>query len=121
MLGVAMPQVVNQSKGTVVADTVEVADSFWARFWGLMGRKSLPGGHGLYLKSTSSIHTAFMRFPIDVIFVNRDGRVRKVAAAVRPFRVALGFGAGGALEVPAGAAGQAQVEAGDLLRFSDGD
>jgi uncharacterized membrane protein (UPF0127 family) len=86
-----------------------------------MGRKGLSLGEALYLTGASSIHTAFMRFPIDIIFVDGEGQVRKVAAAVKPFRLALGFGARGALELPAGAAAQAQVEAGDRLLFRDAE
>jgi uncharacterized membrane protein (UPF0127 family) len=114
-----MPKVINQSKGTVVAERVQMAAGLWSRFWGLMFRKELPDGHGLYLRSTYSIHTAFMRFPIDVIFVGKDGRVRKVAAAVKPFRVAVARSAAGALELPAGAAVKANVEPGDVLVFAD--
>jgi uncharacterized membrane protein (UPF0127 family) len=84
-----------------------------------MFRKDLPEGHGLYLRSTYSIHTAFMRFPIDVIFMDNDGRVRKVAAAVKPFRVAAARAAAGALELPDGAAAKANVEPGDVLVFAD--
>lgn len=114
-----MPRVINQSKGTVVAEKVEVAHSLWSRWWGLLGRPSLAEGYGLYLPSTSSIHTAFMRFPIDIVFLGKGGQVRKVATAMKPFRLALGFGAQGALELPAGAAAKAGVEAGDVLVFSD--
>lgn len=114
-----MPQVLNESKGTVVAQRVELAESLWARFWGLMGRSRLPAGHGLYLRSTSSVHTAFMRFPIDVIFLDKEGQVRKVVSGLKPFRLALGFGASGALELAAGAAAQAQVTPGDRLVFTD--
>ena len=115
-----MPRVVNQTRGTVVAERVEIADSFWSRFWGLMGRRRLDEGHGLYLHSTYSIHTAFMRFAIDVVFIDEDGRVHKVVAAVKPFRAALATGSrGGGLELPAGAAAKASVEPGDQLEFSD--
>lgn len=116
-----MSRVVNESKGTVVAQRVELAESLWSRFWGLMGRRGLAHGYGLYLRSTSSVHTAFMRFPIDVIFLDKDGRVRKVVPGLKPFRLALGFGASGALELAAGAAAQAQVAPGDRLVFSDAD
>ena len=116
-----MPRVVNQTRGTVVAERVEIADSSWSRFWGLMGRRRLDDGHGLYLHSTYSIHTAFMRFAIDVVFVDEDGRVHKVAAAVKPFRAALALGSRGALELPAGAAAKASVEPGDQLEFSNDD
>src|SRR3972149_6817440 len=109
-----MPRVLNETKGTVVAEQARIADGFWSRFWGLMGKGSLPEGQGLLLKPSNSIHTAFMRFAIDVVFVDREMKVVKVAPEMRPFRVALAFGgAHSALELPAGAASQAQIEPGD--------
>lgn len=105
----------------MVAERVELAESLWSRFWGLMGRKKLAPGHALYLRSASSVHTAFMRFPIDIIFLEKDGRVRKVVPALEPFRVALDFGSSGVLELIADTAAQAQVTAGDKLTFSEGD
>ena len=64
------------------------ADGFVSRFLGLMGRRALPGGEGLLLVPGGSIHTLFMRFPIDVVFVAADGAVLRVAPAVRPWRLA---------------------------------
>lgn len=111
-----MPRVVNQSKSTVVAEDVRVADGIWSRFWGLMGRKSLPQGSGLLLKPSNSIHTLFMRFPIDVVFLDRSLRVVKVVPEMKPYRAAMAFrGAHSALELNAGAAAAAEVEAGDQL------
>ncbi len=111
-----MTQVTNETKGTVVADQTRVADSIRTRFWGLLGRRSLPEGHGLLLRPSTSIHTAFMRFTIDVVFLDKRNRVVKVVPEVKPFRIA-GTWRGGhsTLELPAGAAAQAQVERGDQL------
>lgn len=111
-----MSRMVNESKGTVVAEQVQVADTIWSRFWGLMGRRCLPQGHGLLLRSSSSIHTAFMRFVIDVVFLDRESRVVKVVPEMKPFRVTAALGGGcSALELPAGAAARARVERGDRL------
>lgn len=111
-----MPRIVNETRGTLVAQDVQVADGVWSRFWGLMGRRRLPEGGGLLLKPSSSIHTAFMRFPIDVVFLDRELRVVKVVPEMKPFRVTMAFGgAHSALELNAGAAARAQVEADDQL------
>ena len=111
-----MIQVRNETRGTVVADQTQVADSVRTRFWGLLGRPSLPEGHGLLLRPSSSIHTAFMRFAIDVVFLDRENRVVKVVPEMKPFRMAVTWpGAHSALELPAGAAAQARVERGDQL------
>ena len=73
------------------------------RLLGLMGRRRLKEGEGLLLSPCSSVQTLFMRFPIDVIFVDREAEVVKVAPAVAPFRLAFGGrGARDALEVAAG-------------------
>ena len=113
-----MARVVNETKGTVVADRVGVATSFWSRFKGLMLRGSLPEGEGLLIKPSGSIHTAFMRFPIDVVFLSKEHEVVKVVHAIRPWRTALSS-AHSALELPAGSAEKAKVKAGDALVLVD--
>lgn len=111
-----MPRVINQTKGTLVAEDVRVAASIWSRFWGLMGRKSIPEAGGLLLRPTSSIHTAFMRFPLDIVFLDRQLRVIKIVAGMKPFRATVAFGgAHSALELNAGVAGQAGIQTGDQL------
>lgn len=115
-----MPRVINETRGTVVAEDVRLAEGIWSRFWGLMGRKALPEDGGLLLRPSSSIHTAFMRFAIDVVFLDRALRVIKVVSQMKPFRVAVAFGgAHSALELNAGAAAKAQVEKGDQLALVD--
>ena len=109
-----MARIWNQTKGTVVADEARVARSFWSRFCGLMGRAELPEGEALLIEPSSSIHTAFMRFPIDVVFLDRECRVVKVAPEVRPFRTRLSSGHS-TLELPAGQAELSMIEAGDQL------
>src|SRR4030042_4786163 len=115
-----MPRAVNETRGTVVAEDVGVADGVWSRFWGLMGRRSLPEGGGLLLRPSSSIHTAFMRFPIDVVFLDRELRGVKGVPEMKPFRVAGAVGgAHSALELNAGAAAKAQVETDDQLALAN--
>ena len=114
-----MTQVTNETKGTEVASQAQVADSIPSRFWGLLGRRFLPDGHGLLLRPSSSIHTAFMRFAIDVVFLDRENRVVKVVPELKPFRLAGCWrGAHSALELPAGGAAAGDVEQGDQLLIS---
>ncbi len=114
-----MTQVTNKTKGTVVASRTRVADSIPTRFWGLLGRRSLPDGHGLLLRPSSSIHTAFMRFAIDVVFLDKENRVVKVVPELKPFRMAGCWrGAHSALELPVGGAAAGEVEQGDQLLIS---
>ncbi len=109
-----MARIVNETKGTVVAEEVGLARSFWKRFKGLMMRGTLPEGEALLIEPSGSIHTAFMRFPIDVVFLSRERQVMKVVPAIRPWRLAFSK-AHGALELPAGGAAKAGVELGDRL------
>jgi uncharacterized membrane protein (UPF0127 family) len=116
----AIIRLVNESKGTVVATRMRVADNLWSRFWGLMGRRALADGEALLLRPCSSIHTMFMRFPIDVVFIDEGNEVVKVVSNLRPFRLTMAPGsAQSVLELDAGAAAQAKVEPGDLLVMVD--
>ena len=114
----------NETRGTVLADRLLVASSLWARFRGLMGRRSLPSGEGLYLTGTNGIHMFFMRFPIDAVFVGRpaaDGGlpVLSVHRRVRPWvgMVPLVRGAAGVIELPVGAIDASGTAPGDTLRL----
>ena len=115
-----MPRLWNETKGTVVIEQLRVADNIWSRFWGLLGRRSLSEGHGLLLQPSSSIHTAFMRFTIDAVFLDKRNRVVKVVPHMKPFRVAASLGsAHSVLELSDGAAAQAQLERGDQLVMAE--
>lgn len=110
-----MARMLNQTKNTIVADELRIARSMWARFWGLMGKRELPVGQALLIDPCSSIHMFFMRFPIDVAFLDKNDKVVKVVEGIKPWRMALGGGGKKALELPVGAAATAAVEAGDQL------
>ena len=74
--------------GRVVCEHCEIARTMAQRIKGLLGRKGLDPGHGMLITRTSSVHTAFMAFPMDAVFLDKELRVRKVVAAMRPFRAA---------------------------------
>jgi len=113
-----MNEILNETKSTVVARNVRRADSVWSRFWGLMGRRALPVGEALHIRPCNSIHTFFMRFAMDAVFLDKDMHVVKVVADMKPFRATVGGkGAHSVLELAAGAAALAGVEAGDTLIF----
>ena len=118
----ALANIVNASQGTVIASRAEKAESHWARFWGLMGRRSMPEDGALLITPCSSVQTSFMRFAIDVVFLNREGQVVKVVSGLKPYRVVLGGrGAHSALELPAGAAERRGISVGDRLVWEDED
>jgi uncharacterized membrane protein (UPF0127 family) len=114
----------NETRGTVLAEQVEVASSLWAKFWGLMGRRSLLDGHGIWLPHENGIHMFFMRFPIDAVFVGRAGddgarAVLSVHHGLKPWTglVPLVRGADGVLELPAGTLEATGTEPGDAIRI----
>jgi uncharacterized protein len=98
-----------------VCEQAVIADQPLRRMRGLLGRRSLPAGEGLLLRPAPSIHTAFMRFPIDVIFLDRNLRVVKLVEHLRPWRSAAARGARAALELAAGEAAVRGIEVGDRL------
>jgi len=106
------------AEGGEVAAHVEAADNFLRRGLGLMFRRELPAGHGLAITPCSSIHMFFMRFPLDVAFVDREGRVVRAYHGIRPWRVSrIVRGARTAYELPAGTLAAARVEKGTVLRL----
>ena len=111
-------KVLNTTKGTLLADKAIFAEILWKRLVGLLGRKGLCRGEALVIRPCSGIHTFFMRFPIDVIFLDRDSRVRKVIRGMQPFRLSsLVLGAREAVELPSGVVASTRTEAGDLIEF----
>ena len=112
-----MSCVVRTETGELLLEHCEVALTSWQRFRGLMLRRELPEGHGLYFPGVSSIHMFFMRFPIDAAYLDRDGRVIKLVENLKPWRLSACIGAAGILEMPAGLAGRCLLKPGCLLRF----
>jgi uncharacterized membrane protein (UPF0127 family) len=104
--------------GVLVAPDVREATSMVARTLGLMFRAELPEGHGLMIRPCNSIHMFFMRFPLDVAFLDRDGVVLHLRHGIRPWRVSrLVRRAKAAVELPAGTLAAAGVEKGTVLRL----
>lgn len=111
----------NTARNTILGETIEVASTATQKVRGLLGRECLEDGQGLLFKGCSSLHTFFMNFPIDVVFTDRNGRVLKAAAEVRPFKlVAAPLRAYYAIELPAGAIVRSMTKEGDTLTFDDG-
>ncbi len=103
--------------GVVVCERCRVADRPPARMKGLLGRSQLPGGEGILLRPTSSIHTWFMRFPIDVVFVDRELRVLRIAPDLGPWKLAARRGSHAVLELAAGECERRGLREGDVLRL----
>jgi uncharacterized protein len=103
----------------MVCERCEVARTLGARTKGLLGRDHLAQGEGLLIERTGSVHTAFMRFPIDAVFLDRQMRVKKIVPAIPPFRVAWAPGAKLVLELAAGEAARVGIEVGSRLSWHE--
>lgn len=111
-------QVVNLTRQTVLADRLEVADHGANRRKGLLGRNGLSPGEGLWIKPCEAVHTFCMRFAIDLVYVDRKHRIRKVRSNVRPWRMSACLTAHSVIELPSGTIQATQTQAGDRLEFS---
>jgi len=106
---------VNQRTDEALADRVEVAVTRRDRRKGLLGRSGLEPASALIIAPCFSIHTMFMRFDIDAVFVDEDGRVVKVVRDMTPWRIAVDPTAHAVVELPAGSLRDRQVNVGDRL------
>lgn len=106
------------TRGTTVADRARVAGSSLDRTVGLLRTPEVMPGEGLWIERAPSIHMFFMRYAIDAVFVSKRGRVTKVVANLRPWRIVWwARGARDCLELRAGAAAESGTQAGDELRL----
>jgi uncharacterized protein len=114
---------VNQRTEEALAERVEVAVTRRDRRKGLLGRTDFEGSSALIIAPCFSIHTMFMRFDIDAVFVDDDGRAVKVVRNLVPWRIAANASAHAVVEFPAGTLRDADVTVGDrlYLRAADGD
>jgi uncharacterized membrane protein (UPF0127 family) len=111
--------VVSRQDGMIVCERCGDASSPLARMKGLLGRRELASGQGILLRPAGSIHTAFMRFPIDAVFLDADGTVLKVERELPAWRTAASRGSKAVLELPAGEAARRGLEVGDRLDYAD--
>src|SRR4029453_3626326 len=114
-------RILNQTRDRVLADLGELARSFWARGRGLMGRKMLPESYALIIWPESSIHTFFMRVPIDVLFVDRNDTVvglREAMPPSRPFAGVAPWRGRYVIEMPAGVIAATATALGDQLALT---
>lgn len=115
-------RVTNLTRNTLLADRAARADTFLSRFKGLMGVTELPLGDGLQIEPCTSIHTFFMRIPIDALFLDKELKVVDICHAMPPWKVSrVYFGARSVLELPAGTAAASGTQAGDVLSFAPHD
>jgi uncharacterized protein len=111
-------KIVNLTRQAVLAHYVEAADHSAARRKGLLGRDVLPGGEGLWIVPCESVHTFFMKFPIDLVYLDRNKKVKKVRSSVPPWRVSACLSAHSIIELASGTIKMTQTQPGDALEFS---
>lgn len=111
----------NLTRKTDLATGAGAARTFWPRLAGLLGRRSLEAGDGLLIEPCRSVHTMFMRFPIDVVYVDGDMAVVKTVEDLRPFRASGAMrSAHSAIELPSGTIARSGTSVGDRLSVEDG-
>ncbi|MBX3014634.1 MAG: DUF192 domain-containing protein [Caldilineaceae bacterium] len=114
-----MLYVENLTRNHVLVRQGRVANNFWTKFRGLMGVRQLPAGAGLLIEPCDSIHTHFMRMPIDVLYVNAQHCIVGIDAALQPWRIGRKRAeAAYVLELPSGTAQRTQSAVGDQLKLS---
>ena len=108
-------RITNLTRDAVLGDSIDVADTSAKRRTGLLKHERLAPGEGLWIVPCESVHTFFMKFPIDLVYLGKDRKVRKVRHAVKPCRLSACLSAHSILELPAGAARETGTQAGDEL------
>jgi uncharacterized protein len=107
--------IISETRGNVVCERTEIADTPWRRLRGLLGRNELLAGDGLLLEPAPSIHSAFMRFDFDAVFLDRGLQVVKTAERIPPWRARSAKHARSVLELSAGEVERRGVQVGDVF------
>ncbi|MBI5083666.1 MAG: DUF192 domain-containing protein [Acidobacteria bacterium] len=110
-------RVYNQTRGTVVAEAADRAGDSATRRTGLLNRTGLDAGEGLWIVPCEAVHCFFMKFTIDVLFLDRDRKVVKVRPSLMPWRISGSLRAHSVLELPEGQIAATGTMPGDQLEF----
>jgi uncharacterized protein len=112
----AQASIWNETRGTLLADAADVADTSETRKRGLLKHDSLPAGQGLWIVPCEAVHSWWMKFDIDLVYLDRKMQVRKIRKAMAPWRISLCLTAQSVLELPAGTITSTGTQKGDLLK-----
>lgn len=108
----------NETKGTILAQNISVANNFIKRFSGLMFKENLPPGTGLLIDPCNSIHMFFMRFPLDVVFIDEDQNVVHLIENILPWKCSkIIWKSHSVLELPIGTIRNTFTKIGDKLKL----
>jgi uncharacterized protein len=112
-------KILDKNKNTVLAENAVIAATFFTRMRGLLGRKGLEAGQAMVIKSCTSVHTFFMQFTIDVVFVDKNNRVVKTISNLRPWRFTPFYPAASyCIEFPAGTISARSITSGTEVALS---
>ncbi|MCU0666755.1 MAG: DUF192 domain-containing protein [Candidatus Omnitrophica bacterium] len=112
-------RITNLTSGVCLAQNAAVADSLFSRMKGLLGKESLSYGQALILQPCNSVHTFFMKFSLDLIFVNKENRIIKIIANLKPWRLSgVYLQAAYVIEFPAGSLVSSESKEGDTILIS---
>ena len=111
-------RVTNTARNTVLATCLEKAGTGATRSKGLLGREGLAPGGGLWIVPCESVHTFFMQFPIDLVYIDRSNRIKKLRSNVPPWRLSVCLSAHSILELPPGTIRSTLTQVGDTLEFA---
>jgi uncharacterized membrane protein (UPF0127 family) len=113
-------RVTNLSKGNIILDEAEVADNFYLRLKGLLGRSGLPPGKGIVIKPCQAVHTVGMSFPIDVAFVDKHNRICYLIERMPAFKFSPAVKKGSfVIEAPAGTFSKTETVSGDEVKLEE--
>ena len=107
----------NVTRGTSIGDAIDIAETSAARRTGLLKHHKLEAGAGLWITPCESVHTFFMKFAIDLIYIDRKRRVRGVVRALRPWRFSICLPAHSVLELPPGTIDRTNTQKGDQVQL----
>jgi uncharacterized membrane protein (UPF0127 family) len=111
-------QVLNSTRTCVLAEHIELAGTSSSRRKGLLGRDSLAAKSGLWIVPCQGVHTWMMRFPIDVVYLSRKKKVRKLRREMPPWRISFCLSAHSVLELPAGTIAETGTQVGDQVEIN---
>jgi hypothetical protein len=110
---------VDTTTGTAIAERLRIADTHWTRFWGLQFTRALPPGDGLWITPCRQVHMFWMRYPIDVVFLDEAHQVVALTPHLRPWRISpLVRQATSVIELPAGTVSRTGLAVGARLAIS---
>ena len=111
-------QVVNATRGTIIAEKAQIAASLGQRMKGLLGRRGLSADEALILRPCTSIHTFFMHFAIDVLFLGKNRQIIKIVQNMPPNRLSpIVWASLMAIELPAGKISQTNTQVGNIVEL----